>query len=124
MWRGVYAASCALLLTLPGLASAGRQTHQFYTTNDDLLPQQNPFGLYDKRPDDCPPCFNCNLDDFTCQQFANCTKSSGKCSCPPGFGGDDCSEPLCGSLADGSNRLPRQGKECECNEGWEGINCN
>ncbi|KAI7643084.1 hypothetical protein KC319_g12792, partial [Hortaea werneckii] len=124
MWRGVYTASCALLLTFPGLASAGRQTHQFYTTNDDLLPQQNPFGLYDKRPDDCPPCFNCNLDDFTCQQFANCTKSSGKCSCPPGFGGDDCSEPLCGSLADGSNRLPRQGKECECNEGWEGINCN
>ncbi|KAI7259507.1 hypothetical protein KC335_g11703, partial [Hortaea werneckii] len=124
MWRGVYTASCALLLSLPGVAWAGRQTHQFYTTNDDLLPQQNPFGLYDKRPDDCPPCFNCNLDDFTCQQFANCTKSSGKCSCPPGFGGDDCSEPLCGSLADGSNRLPRQGKECECNEGWEGINCN
>ncbi|KAI6970506.1 hypothetical protein KC332_g13226 [Hortaea werneckii] len=124
MWRGVYTASCALLLSLPGAVSAGRQTHQFYTTNDDLLPQQNPFGLYDKRPDDCPPCFNCNLDDFTCLQFANCTKSSGKCSCPPGFGGDDCSAPLCGSLADGSNRLPRQGKECECNEGWEGINCN
>ncbi|KAI7200630.1 hypothetical protein KC316_g2593, partial [Hortaea werneckii] len=124
MWRGVYSVSCALLLSLPAAVSAGRQTHQFYTTNDDLLPQQNPFGLYDKRPDDCPPCFNCNLDDFTCQQFANCTKSSGKCSCPPGFGGDDCSEPLCGSLADGSNRLPRQGKECECHEGWGGINCN
>ncbi|KAI7182264.1 hypothetical protein KC316_g8331, partial [Hortaea werneckii] len=124
MWRGIYSVSCALLLSLPAAVSAGRQTHQFYTTNDDLLPQQNPFGLYDKRPEDCPPCFNCNLDDFTCQQFANCTKSSGKCSCPPGFGGDDCSEPLCGSLADGSNRFPRQGKECECNEGWEGINCN
>lgn len=124
MWRGIYSVSCALLLSLPATVSAGRQTHQFYTTNDDLLSQQNPFGLYDKRPDDCPPCFNCYLDDFTCQQFANCTKSSGKCSCPPGFGGDDCSEPLCGSLADGSNRLPRQGKECECNEGWEGINCN
>lgn len=37
----------------------------------------------------------------------------------------DCSEPLCGSLADGSNRLPRgEEQTCQCREGWEGINCN
>ncbi|KAF2863333.1 hypothetical protein K470DRAFT_211043 [Piedraia hortae CBS 480.64] len=78
----------------------------------------------EKRPEDCPPCFNCNLDDFVCLQFANCTKSSGKCACPSGFGGDDCGEPLCGSLPEGKDRLPRQGKECECKEGWDGINCN
>jgi len=85
---------------------------------------KSPFSLYDDRPDDCPPCFNCNLDAFKCHQFANCTKATGRCSCPPGFGGEDCSEPLCGSLADGSNRLPRQGATCDCEEGWTGINCN
>lgn len=124
MWRAAYALSCTALLYFPWTVNAGPKTHGFYTTNDELLAQQTPFGLYEKRPEDCPPCFNCNLEDFTCLQYANCTKSSGKCSCPPGFGGDDCSEPLCGSLADGKDRLPRQGKECDCKDGWEGINCN
>ena len=97
-----------------------------YTTNNELFPRANQalFNTYDDRPADCPPCFNCNLDDFVCHQFANCTQSSGKCACPAGFGGEDCSEPLCGSLADGNNRLPRQGHDCACKEGWEGINCN
>lgn len=74
---------------------------------------------------DCE-CFNCNLDQFQCQQFANCSKANGKCSCPPGFGGDACSEPLCGSLADGKDRAPRPPDQstCTCKEGWEGINCN
>ncbi|KAF2771146.1 putative ABC transporter [Teratosphaeria nubilosa] len=114
----------ALLLSLPGtIRAAGFQTNAYYTTNDALL-SRDPFSLDDNRPDDCPPCFNCNLDGFQCQQFANCTKSSGKCACPPGFGGEDCSAPLCGSLADGSNRSPREGDQCECKDGWEGINCN
>jgi len=85
---------------------------------------QSPFSIYGDRPDNCPPCFNCNLDNFQCLQFANCTKSTGRCACPSGFGGEDCSQPLCGSLADGNNRLPRQGDECQCRDGWEGINCN
>ncbi|KAK3674963.1 FAD-dependent urate hydroxylase [Recurvomyces mirabilis] len=123
MWRTLCALSAIALQVLPTV-SAGAQTHQYYTTNDALLSQPNPFSLYEKRPEDCPPCFNCNLDDFVCQQYANCTKSSGKCSCPPGFGGEDCSAPLCGSLADGKDRAPREGEKCECNEGWEGINCN
>lgn len=125
MWRSIYAASLVTLSLLPWTVRAEPKTNQYYTTNDDLLQQtQDFFSIYEKRPEDCPPCFNCNLDDFTCQQFANCTKSSGKCVCPSGFGGEDCSEPLCGSLADGRNRLPRQGDTCNCREGWEGINCN
>nr|POE77757.1 abc transporter g family member [Quercus suber] len=119
----IYAASLVTLLSLPWTVIAGGQTYQFHSINDDLL-SRNPFSLYDRRPEDCPPCFNCNLDDFVCYQFANCTKSSGKCSCPPGFGGEDCGEPTCGSLADGKDRMPRQGAQCECKPGWEGINCN
>ncbi|EME48982.1 ABC transporter-like protein [Dothistroma septosporum NZE10] len=125
MWRSVRAASLLALLSLPWDAIAGHQIHQYYTANDDLLLQRNPFSIYEKRPEDCPPCFNCNLDDFKCMQYGNCTKSSGKCTCPPGFGGEDCSLPLCGSLADGKDRMPRNGDaSCQCDDGWEGINCN
>lgn len=84
----------------------------------------SPFSLYEDRPDGCPPCFNCNLEDFECRQFAPCSRANGKCECQPGFGGNDCSEPVCGSLADGRDRTPRQGQYCDCKEGWEGINCN
>ncbi|KAF1913746.1 hypothetical protein BDU57DRAFT_520742 [Ampelomyces quisqualis] len=83
------------------------------------------FSIGGDRPDGCPPCFNCNLEDFRCHQFAACTKASGRCSCPPGFGGEDCSEPLCGALPDGKDRAPRGSEQqCQCAEGWAGINCN
>lgn len=117
MWLAHATALCGLLST-----TIAYKTHQNYSSADLL--HQTPFSIYGDRPEGCPPCFNCNLEDFQCHQFANCTKSSGKCACPPGYGGEDCSEPLCGSLADGKDRLPRQRGTCDCNEGWEGINCN
>ena len=85
--------------------------------------------LLDDRPDRCPPCpscFNCNAASDVCHQFADCNKSNGKCSCPSGFGGDDCTVPLCGALPDGDQREPRPDdvQSCECNDGWGGINCN
>jgi hypothetical protein len=115
----------AALLSLRciGSASAGLQTPKLkrnYTSND-LLPA---FSIYGDRPDDCPPCFNCNLEAFTCHQFANCTAATGRCACPEGWGGEDCSTPLCGSPAKGKDRKPREGKTCDCTDGWGGINCN
>ncbi|KAF2717150.1 putative ABC transporter [Polychaeton citri CBS 116435] len=115
----------AALVSLPHIADAASQDSLKYYTTDAELFRTDPYAIFQKRPEDCPPCFNCNLDDFACHQFANCTKSSGKCQCPPGFGGNDCSDPLCGSLPKGNDRLPKDGgKRCECDEGWEGINCN
>ncbi|KAI7848198.1 ABC-2 type transporter [Circinella umbellata] len=78
----------------------------------------------DKDCPECPQCFNCLLPGFECLHFANCSEYNGKCNCPPGFGGDDCKQPLCGGLADGHNRNPRENDHCDCPEGWEGINCN
>jgi ABC-type multidrug transport system ATPase subunit len=125
MWRTATAVAITSLLALPSALAEISLTSQKSFVRTENLFSSNPYlSIYGDRPPDCPPCFNCNLDDFTCLQFANCTKSSGKCSCPPGFGGEDCSQPLCGSLPEGKDRLPREGKECECAEGWEGINCN
>ncbi|CAB4384530.1 hypothetical protein RhiirA5_476344 [Rhizophagus irregularis] len=77
-----------------------------------------------KQPE-CPPCFNCHLPVFECSHFTSCNDYNGKCTCLPGFGGEDCSKPVCNSLADGTNRRLRgKDKVCECSEGWEGINCN
>ncbi|CAG8472928.1 5641_t:CDS:10 [Diversispora eburnea] len=74
---------------------------------------------------ECPPCFNCLLPAFSCLNFANCSAFDAKCQCPPGFGGDDCSLPVCNSLSEGPNRHIRPDNQtCECSEGWEGINCN
>ncbi|PGH01070.1 hypothetical protein AJ79_08040 [Helicocarpus griseus UAMH5409] len=81
-------------------------------------------SLRGDRPPECPPCFNCELEAFQCHQFAPCNKYNGKCECPPGFGGDDCTIPLCGALPDGKSRTPRKGKYCDCTDGWEGVNCN
>ncbi|KAK9453325.1 hypothetical protein V1511DRAFT_505391 [Dipodascopsis uninucleata] len=69
-------------------------------------------------------CFNCLLPAYECMQFGDCRQYDGHCDCPPGFGGDDCSVPLCGSLSNGKDRMPREGKSCQCDDGWEGINCN
>ena len=112
------------LATILGLASTGGAYKTFANYSVAESPQDL-FSIYGDRPDGCPPCFNCNLEDFKCKQFADCSKANGRCNCGPGFGGEDCSEPLCGALPDGKNRSPRGGaKQCECSEGWSGINCN
>ena len=97
-------------------------------TGTSLL-RQDSFSLREDRPDgcpECPRCFDCHYEQFQCTQYANCSQYNGKCACPAGFGGDDCSEPVCSSLADGKNRSPRGAnqKYCDCDEGWEGVNCN
>lgn len=86
------------------------------------------FTVQDKKPDpdkECPPCFNCNLPNFECTQFSQCNTFTGMCECRDGYGGVDCLEPLCGSLADGNrNRPVRNDSTCACKDGWLGINCN
>lgn len=75
--------------------------------------------------DKCPPCFNCNLPNFECTQFSQCNTFTGMCECRDGYGGMDCSEPLCGSLSDGNKNRPIRGNDtCACKNGWAGINCN
>ncbi|CAD6499719.1 BgTH12-03827 [Blumeria graminis f. sp. triticale] len=86
--------------------------------------QQSKISFTSDRPENCPPCFNCLLPAFSCGQYSSCNQYNGICSCPPGFGGDDCLSPVCGSLARGTDRPMRQGDYCECDDGWTGINCN
>ena len=112
--------SLVLLAVALAATTSASYNHPIYRrTSDPALAI-----FVDDRPPECPPCFNCNLDGFPCHQFANCTASNGRCTCPPGWGGDDCTDPLCGSLSKGKDRLPRKGATCECDDGWEGINCN
>ncbi|KAI0635999.1 hypothetical protein C8Q77DRAFT_1052354 [Trametes polyzona] len=93
-----------------------------YSLNPQVL---SPIEVVNGRPERCPPCFNCQLDAFTCGNFGECSKFDGQCKCPPGWAGIDCLTPQCDSLADGEHRRQREdGKECECKEGWGGINCN
>lgn len=112
-----------VLLSLAGVLSwttyAAAQNN--YTSFDLGSPQ---VSIRNTRPRRCPPCFNCQLDAFQCSNFAPCNNFTGKCDCPPGFGGDACKRPTCGSLADGPNRRTRKGKYCSCKDGWGGINCN
>ncbi|KAF9113682.1 hypothetical protein BGX27_001045 [Mortierella sp. AM989] len=77
------------------------------------------------RPEGCPPCFNCLLDAFPCSHFSPCNAYDGRCTCPPGFAGDNCSVPVCGALSDGRDRPQREeDQKCQCKDGWGGINCN
>ena len=125
-----------LLVTQVVSADQGSQQRRGAQLNSSAS-YQTPFlsssgSLLDgDRPPNCPPCpepscFNCQLPAFTCAQFGECSEYDGLCSCPVGFGGQDCLSPLCGSPADGAKRRPRpeDSKNCECSEGWNGLNCN
>lgn len=94
----------------------------------DTQPKRGQFYLDKAAKDDdekCPPCFNCNLPNFECTQFSQCNTFTGMCECRDGYGGMDCSVPLCGALSDGNrNRPMRNESTCDCKNGWDGINCN
>ncbi|KAI8980227.1 hypothetical protein BD414DRAFT_494008 [Trametes punicea] len=111
-----------LLLWSQNAHAANRNVSHGYSLNQQSL---SPLEVVNGRPEHCPPCFNCQLDAFTCGNFGECSKFDGQCKCPPGWAGIDCLTPQCDSLADGDHRRQREeGKECECKEGWGGINCN
>ncbi|KAI0707291.1 hypothetical protein C8Q76DRAFT_629011 [Earliella scabrosa] len=111
------------LLLWSQYAHAARNSSAFSLNAQRTL---SPLEVVTNRPPErCPPCFNCQLDAFTCGNFGECSKFDGQCKCPPGWAGIDCLTPQCDSLADGEKRRQREeGKQCECKEGWDGINCN
>ncbi|OCH89695.1 hypothetical protein OBBRIDRAFT_756218 [Obba rivulosa] len=114
----------ALLFSSQDATAAGRNRTGGLSLNPfghDL----SPAGMQFAKPSECPPCFNCQLDAFTCGNFGDCSAYDGQCKCPPGWAGIDCLTPQCDSLADGEKRRQREeGKQCECKDGWGGINCN
>lgn len=113
------------LSILPSSTQAARFHNSSSIDRRSYLPRSQSLLAYDDRPPECPPCFNCQLDKFPCRHFSECNPYTGTCICPPGFGGDDCAEPVCGALSDGVNRPIRKEKQrCKCKDGWDGINCN
>lgn len=111
----------AIYATLAVFAAAARSPHLGNATSNTLL-ASTPFAL--DRPSDCPPCFNCMLPAFTCANSGECRQRDGQCDCPTGFGGQDCLSPLCDSPLKGEERSPREGDQCSCDDGWDGLNCN
>ncbi|KAA1070223.1 hypothetical protein PGT21_004356 [Puccinia graminis f. sp. tritici] len=111
------------------ISSNPRSSNDFSPISQPSLLRAAELFQNNGRPPGCPPCpecFNCQLPKFNCKQFGICSEYDGQCKCPSGFGGQDCGEPVCGSLADGDQRHVRQDNStsCKCDEGWTGINCN
>lgn len=120
-----------LLATIATAINTGDSRLDFNELTRELSYKLEEIEFIDKEtitnPDSekCPPCFNCNLPNFNCAQFSTCNPFTGRCECKNGFGGDDCSIPLCGGLSDGVNRPKRPNNStCDCSDGWSGINCN
>ncbi|MBW0461115.1 hypothetical protein O181_000830 [Austropuccinia psidii MF-1] len=109
--------------------SSASQTPFDLSSHPSSISSQASLPSVPKRPAGCPPCpecFNCQLPKFVCKQFGVCNEYDGQCKCPVGFGGQDCGQPVCGSLADGDKRhiRPDNSTNCSCSEGWTGVNCN
>ena len=79
-----------LVALTPLLASAAEWSG---VSDFSLVPRYDSLGDTPPGCPECPACFNCQLNNDNCTHFAECNSFNGKCSCPPGFGGDDCSVP-------------------------------
>ncbi|PCH42135.1 hypothetical protein WOLCODRAFT_25157 [Wolfiporia cocos MD-104 SS10] len=124
MSRSFILSTAGLALSLGASAYNSRNTSSARSLNAYDY-ELSPLLVANSRPAECPPCFNCQLDAFTCGHFGDCSSYDGQCKCPPGWAGIDCLTPQCDSLADGDKRRQREeGKQCECKEGWGGVNCN
>lgn len=122
-WLSPFLFSVATSTVRAAVAASGAPASM--TANTKVSPMKPAWAILDSdRDDKCPPCFNCMLPSFTCMQFGRCSEYNGQCVCPDGFGGQDCSKPLDGSLADGKQRYPRDGNESHCKDGWSGLLCN
>lgn len=132
-----YGLSLSLLATFPTLAFSENSNNVDKYNSFDKIKRDVIFNdvfdikqaLLNQEPEDdekCPPCFNCNLPNFQCTQFSKCNPFTGMCECRDGYGGMDCSEPLCGALSDGNKNRPMRevNETCQCKKGWKGINCN
>lgn len=114
------------------IANIRQRINKLYDSDYSFAPASNdsfdyPHGYQPTENDKCPPCFNCMLPMFECKQFSRCNEYNGRCECIEGFGGDDCSLPLCGSLEDRNEKRPIRSNitnTCDCKQGWGGINCN
>ncbi|CCM00070.1 uncharacterized protein FIBRA_02097 [Fibroporia radiculosa] len=114
----------ALLLFGLGTSAYGSRNSSARTL-DPYGYELSPLVVTRPGQDKCPPCFNCQLDAFTCGNSGECSAYDGQCKCSPGWSGIDCLTPQCDSLADGERRRPREdGQKCDCEEGWGGVNCN
>ncbi|GME93157.1 unnamed protein product [Ambrosiozyma monospora] len=89
---------------------------------EEVFLGKKPLPPSDGEEDKCPPCFNCNLPNFECTQFSTCNTNTGFCECLDGFGGLNCSQPVCGSLSQDKDKRPlrkdKPNAQCECEEGW------
>ncbi|KAJ3067738.1 hypothetical protein HDU98_009057 [Podochytrium sp. JEL0797] len=81
-----------------------------------------PTGLADGNST-CPVCADCRKAG--CSNFGQCG-GTGTCQCPLGFGGPDCSEPLCNSpmVLNAARMIRPTTSPCTCDNGFSGPNCN
>ncbi|KAJ5669121.1 ABC transporter G family member [Penicillium macrosclerotiorum] len=104
----------AFLLSIITFTSCSVTATAWSDVYDVNLVPRSPYPLLDDRPPSVRHVSTASSTPTTAPTLLLVTR----------FGGDDCSTPVCGSLADGENRPKREGESCDCNDGWSGINCN